>query len=93
MVDIFEGGPIVSSSVGNIRTVKKSKKEVVTGISDRGSFPLDYIVSNTRLNFRACLGSITRAPGGGVVAPKAVSEALGVEPGDHVRFAPFKPSH
>ena len=34
MVDIFEGGPILSSPVEKVRTVRESKKTAVTEVTD-----------------------------------------------------------
>ncbi len=50
-----------------------------------------FILSNARIDFRACLGTLEELPGGGVRIPQKAARALGVGPGDAVRYAPLRP--
>jgi arginine N-succinyltransferase len=58
MVDIFEAGPIVSSALREIRTVKESQRAKVTAIRERISSQKEHIISCARENFRVTRGEI-----------------------------------
>ena len=100
MVDIFDGGPIVRAARAEIRTVRESEKKTVAeaaeeeeGEEEKGeeNSPAGFILSNARIDFRACLGTLEELPGGGVRIPQKAARALGVGPGDAVRYAPLRP--
>ncbi len=91
MVDIFEGGPILSSPVGKVRTIRESKKAIVTEVVDEEVPSGEFILANTSLGFRACLGAFAQHPDGGVRISREVSSALNVKAGDGIRFAPLRP--
>jgi arginine N-succinyltransferase len=98
-VDIFEGGPIVGCPLGDIRTVRESAVEIVSEVVSNpgetggpGDAPAgECILSNVRLDFRACLGAASPAVGEGVRIPRPVSEAPQVEAGDRIRIAALRP--
>ncbi len=91
MVDIFEGGPILSAPVGKVRTIRESKKAIVTEVVDEEVSSGEFILTNTSLDFRACLGAFAQHPDGGVCISEHVSKALNLRSGDRVRFAPLRP--
>jgi arginine N-succinyltransferase len=94
MVDIFDGGPIVRAARAEIRTVRESGKKTVAEVAEeegREDSPAEHILSNARIEFRACLGTLEELPGGGVRIPQKTARALEVGPGDAVRCAPLRP--
>jgi arginine N-succinyltransferase len=92
MVDIFEGGPIVSCATDEIRTVRESRATMVHKVT-AGPIESDlFILSNTYANgYRACAGTLAIAPGKGIQISKETAAALRVKKGDPVRIAPLRP--
>jgi arginine N-succinyltransferase len=92
MVDIFEGGPIVSCATDEIRTVRDSRATVVHKV---GQAPIEsdlFVLSNTNANgFRACAGPLSIVPGKGIQITRETAAALKVKKGDPVRIAPLRP--
>ena len=92
MVDIFDAGPVVSCPRDEIRTVRESIKARVAQITNNE--PIDsprYVVSNARLEFRACQCNLAFDGQGGVVLTLPVAEALNANAGDNVRYATLRP--
>jgi arginine N-succinyltransferase len=92
MVDIFEGGPIVSCATDEIRTVRDSRATVVYKV---GAAPIEsdlFVLSNTYANgYRACAGPLSIVPGKGIQITRETAAALKVKKGDPVRIAPLRP--
>ena len=90
MVDIFEGGPIVTCPIQQIRTLRESRRAAVAAVTDEpvGSEP--YLIAAVGGEFRACRGTLVEEPAGGVRLPREVARALNVAEGDRVRFASFR---
>lgn len=57
-VDIFDGGPMLHCQLDNIRAVRESKRGTVAEILPEINANKLQLISNTRLDFRACLGSV-----------------------------------
>ncbi len=90
MVDIFEGGPIVSCRRDDIRTVKESVKAVIADVSDEDFESDTYLISNTRHQFRVCKGGIRNCDGG-VCLKTGTALALQVKMGDSIRYVTLRP--
>lgn len=91
MVDIFEAGPVISCPRDEIRTVRESVKAPVAQITNE---PIDsprYVVSNARLDLRACQCNLAFDGHGGVILAPPVAEALNTDIGDNVRYATLRP--
>jgi arginine N-succinyltransferase len=98
MVDIFEGGPVISCARSQIRTVRHSRTVAVTGIHGHTGHDHDHgqsqahLLSNTRAEgFRACVGYPVRVSEGIEISQEAAA-ALQVAKGDTVRLAPLRGS-
>lgn len=84
-IDLFDGGPKVKAKLSNLYTVKESRTYVlvkVTGDSIEGK---TYILSNDRLDFRACYGTMQISSDGKATLTKEVADALRLAPGDSFR--------
>lgn len=90
MVDIFEAGPILSSPVEKVRTVRESQKATVTEVTDEEFLSDIRLLSNTSLDFRAILASFAQDTQGGIRISRCVANALKVKAGDEIRFAPLR---
>lgn len=89
MVDIFDGGPVVGCPRAEIRTVRGSRSAAVARVDARVDSAL-FLLARGGAEFRACLGHV-REEGGGVVIESSAAEALRVERGGRVRWAPLRP--
>jgi arginine N-succinyltransferase len=92
MVDIFEAGPIVSCRRDDLRLVRESVRAPVAGIAAAKPEAVHQLVGTTVTAFRACRSPLAVLPDGGVIVPPETAEALGVAPGDMVRYGPLKPT-
>ncbi|HVF84128.1 MAG TPA: arginine N-succinyltransferase [Sphingomicrobium sp.] len=82
-VDIFDGGPTVTSRTDQVRTIRESSEERVAGIGEGG--PMKMLLAAGRLKqFRACLGEVRRLDDGLQISREA-AELLEVGEGDTIR--------
>ena len=82
-VDIFDGGPTVTTQTDRIRTLRESVTETVCEIGDGGKTRL--IVATGRLkDFRACFASGRRVPRKGICIDEEAARLLGVAVGDQI---------
>ncbi len=89
-VDIFDAGPCIRAKLQEIRTVRVAQAAF---IADLASLPHDSMVrllSNSRLDFRACLGPIVTHDDGRVTIEPEVADALQLKPGDSLLWSPLK---
>lgn len=85
--DIFDAGPVIKSDKHSIRTIKASSKKKVVQIVNQPITSIKYIVSNGKKAFRACY-SFLKDSDEGVILPVETAEALLLEKGDFIIFAP-----
>jgi arginine N-succinyltransferase len=82
-VDIFDGGPTVTSRTDDIRTVREASEERIAEIGEGGSTKV--LAAAGRLKrFRACCASISKASKKGIVIDREAAKLLEVEVGDTV---------
>jgi arginine N-succinyltransferase len=86
-IDVFDGGPKIEAEIKDIRTIKSSKVDAVVEISSRPIEGPRYILSNNRLDFRACYSSLQYKGAKGIAIPHATAEALKLQVGDSIRYA------
>lgn len=85
-IDIFEGGPILSSPLSDIRTIKNSGLIQVTLTAENVKGEMEYILGNERLDFRACFGKIQMLSKTEGLINEEVAHALQVKAGDWIRY-------
>ena len=86
-IDIFDGGPTVTSATDNIRTVRESTSETVSEIGDGGRTKM-LVAAGRLTDFRACFASVKRLPKKGLCIDREAAELLGVEVGDEIVVVP-----
>lgn len=91
-VSVFDGGPKLAATKESIRACKESIKAEIVEILDQDSDDSDHIISNERLDFRACFGHIHQVDSQHVAITKNVAEALEVDLGSHIRFMNSHPN-
>jgi arginine N-succinyltransferase len=80
-VDIFDGGPTVTAPTDQIRTVRETRTETVSEITEGGH--IKVLLGAGRLkNFRACCASVKRLPKKGLIIDRQTADLLEVQVGD-----------
>lgn len=85
-IDVFDGGPNIAAEIQEIRAVKSSTVVRIAEITPKPLEGARYIISNNRLNFRACFSQIHHQGQQGIIIPAETATALQVHAGDMVRF-------
>lgn len=85
-IDAFEGGPTLISPVSKVRTIKHSKLIKITITQEEINEGLDFILANTRIDFRACYGRILFSKKGHGIIHQSVADALQVTCGEFIRY-------
>ncbi len=86
-VDLFDGGPTVLAKRDEIRTIQKNQLATVTEILPSVEpEETTHLISNTRLDYRACYGAIMTLEGDRICLRADVAAALQVEKGDSIRY-------
>jgi len=81
-IDIFDGGPTVTASTDQIRTVREARTETIVEIGDAGTTKM--LVGAGRLKqFRAACASVKRSKRG-ICIDREAAELLEVDVGDSV---------
>ena len=89
-IDIFEGGPVVSCKRDDIRTIRESRRAVISDIADDLPGPDDFVLCNTRKDFRVCKGVVEASADGPVRLTSRTALSLHVKVGDTIRFAAIR---
>lgn len=82
-VDIFDGGPTVTTQTDRIRTVRESTIETIFEIADGGRTKT-LLAAGRLKDFRACSASARRVPRKGICIDREAAELLEVDVGDQV---------
>lgn len=85
-IDPIDGGPILSAILKEIRTIKHSNIAKVIDVSTKPIQSEPYIISNDKLDFRACYTTLQVNDNKEVIIPSEVAEALEVSTGDIIRY-------
>jgi arginine N-succinyltransferase len=85
-IDIFDGGPTVTTATDQIRTVREARVETIAEIGAPG--PSKMLVGTGRLKqFRAACAAVKKLPRKGVSIDREAAELLEVDVGDSVVMA------
>jgi arginine N-succinyltransferase len=82
-IDIFDGGPTVTTPTDQIRTVREARDEPIAEIGDAGSAKMLIAVGRLK-NFRACCASVKKLGKRGICIDREAAELLEVEVGDKI---------
>lgn len=91
LVGLFEGGPVLSANVDEIRTVRDSVVGEIREVSEKAFRSQTYIISRTGAQFRATLGGVVQLKSGGLKISGVTAAALKLRLGDSIRFSTFRP--
>lgn len=86
-VDIFDGGPTIEVLRTDINTIKNSQTSPIYDIVDDVTLNR-FLIGNTSLHFRACMGSVLQHPKG-IIIHRETAELLQLKRRDKVRFCEF----
>ncbi|MFZ0564901.1 MAG: arginine N-succinyltransferase [Chlamydiales bacterium] len=87
-VDIFDGGPHLYASTDEIHAVRASREGKVKEMRSHIDGSKTAIVSNQKLDFRACLAHIIEDEYNVILHP-SVADTLQVDIGDPIRYYPL----
>lgn len=90
-IDIFDAGPLLRATLERIRIVRQSRTAVVRNAAAEvtGSSPR-LLLTNGELDYRACLGPVVSHDDGTVSITRETADALNLEAGDRLLFAPIR---
>lgn len=92
-IDFFDGGPRILCPLKEIRCIRESSLLPVNKVIDKLEGKNHFIISNNRIDFRACFGCLEiETDHSGVVITSETARALEVEAGQSVRFATPMPN-
>jgi arginine N-succinyltransferase len=81
-IDIFDGGPTMAAATDEIRTIRQSHEQVLTGISDERNGRNAMLAAGRLKGFTACYGHLRTLPDGSATLDPASARHLGISPGD-----------
>lgn len=84
-IDFYDAGPKVTAPVDEIQTIKNSQLKQVARIEKLGSETKNYLISNTRCDFRACYGTLS-FESNELILDETAAKLLEVNTGDEIRF-------
>lgn len=85
-IDPFDGGPKIGCKTDAIASIKNSSTAIIDLIDENIDSSREMLISNTRLDFRACYGNVTILKPGLVSISPEITQALKVGLGDEIRF-------
>ena len=90
LIDIFDGGPVIHCERTGIRSVRESRRVTLAKIvSTIESEPM--LISNTREDFRACIGNVQIDEQGQATLDQVTALTLQLRLGQNFRFVALKP--
>jgi arginine N-succinyltransferase len=90
LVDLFDGGPTVECELANIRAVRESKRGTVGSIVESVEGGGRQLLSNSRLEFRTCLGDVSWNEDEATI-DQVSALRLSLRKGDAIRTVNLKP--
>lgn len=91
-VDIFEAGPVLGADVARLRTVRESRRAVLSGVDDGADGPVYMVAKVTSAaEFVVTTASLTVVDDGSIALPESVVAALELQCGDALRYTPLRP--
>jgi arginine N-succinyltransferase len=85
-IDIFDGGPTVTTATDHIRTIREAHSETITEIGEGGPSKM-LVASGGLTDFRACCASVKRLAKKGICIDREAAELLEVDVGSKVVMA------
>lgn len=86
-VDLFDAGPTVSAPLQNIKTVQQSITSTLSEITNNTINSKEHIITNSKLDFKACFGKVLTKQDGTICINKDVAQCLNLQTGDVIRFS------
>lgn len=85
-IDVFDAGPTMQSERADIRTVRKSRRAVLTDIKQPMASTMYMVASTTLPDFRMAFTKLEETKDGGVILNQETADALKLKKGDSLRF-------
>ncbi|MBA2726831.1 MAG: arginine N-succinyltransferase [Parachlamydiaceae bacterium] len=84
--DLYDAGPIVSTELTNVRTVKQRQTAIVGKIASPENTAETWILSNSSFDFRACYGHLDQYAKDLVCIDDTVASSLNINVGDIIHY-------
>lgn len=85
-VDIFEGGPILSATTSEIRSIQSSELTAIDVTEDLLMSEPEFLIGNEKLQFRSCYGRIKKISSSHSMINISTANALQVKKGEQIRY-------
>ncbi len=85
-LDVFESGPKLEVKTHEIRTIKSCIFAEVESIKDKINSNQQFMISNAKLDFRACYANFDLIDSSKVSLPRELAEVLMVREGDKICY-------
>lgn len=85
-VDIFDGGPKISSKISELSAISRNNRSFVYSVNDEAPLANTYIIANEHEAFRACYGAISFSDDGKAILHSNICKALNISAGDPFRY-------
>lgn len=90
-IDLIDGGTWISAPLSSVRAVRESHTTTVGEIVESTLPGEDFLISNERIAFRACVGKLNLHTGRTASIEERCARALNALRGDTIRFVPLRP--
>jgi arginine N-succinyltransferase len=84
-IDIFDAGPIIKAKRSSIRTIREARKATVV-ISRDEMQGRAWLMSNGKMDFRACMGNLEIIDNERVMIPEKNAHLLNIADGDSIYY-------
>jgi arginine N-succinyltransferase len=85
-IDVFDGGPVIEAKTADIKTIRRSRQTVISGIDDKMEQGQHAIISTVTMDFKACYTNFKKLPNGKLVIPLETAQAMKLDVGSTVRY-------
>jgi len=89
-VDIFDAGPLLRAPTKNIRTIRTMRTARLQAAAPSSGPGRPCLLARPTPDFCAGLGAVTELTDGTVTTDRATADALGLQAGDTVVYAPLR---
>lgn len=89
-IDVFDAGPRLIAEINEIQEIKDSITAEVNDIRELAGSGVTTIISNDRIDFRACFGELQQNTRGHIILDRKTASALNVQVGEKIRFSLVK---
>ena len=88
-IDLFDAGPTIEITKSELKTVRHTARAPLKALKKKVNADRRFLISNTKLDFRATLGLLELTPNGEAILESSLAEILNVSIGENIAYCPF----